>query len=123
MIARKVELVIVLKPIKDNLKKNVGRFMERKQADVFKFREFLESILVSSGRKIMAHDYEMVEKYAAEMRREYGNLLNSVSSEVDKGELIGLNSYIHKTVNGKFSNAIERFLIRYDKESKKDRSN
>jgi len=89
--------------------------MDRKAPKIFKFREFLEAILIRSGRKIVAHDYSMVEKYALEMRKEYAGILDVLSSQTDEGKLIGLNSYIHNSVNGSFSTAINGFLREYDK--------
>ena len=88
--------------------------MDRKQPEIFKFREFLEFVLIKSGRKIIAHDYSMVEKYALQMRKKYAEILDVLSSETDKGKIIGLNSYIHKSVNGKFSSSINEFLREYD---------
>ena len=112
-----------LEQVKRNLKHNLKLLMDRKLPEIFKFREFLEYVLIRSGRKIIAHDYSMVEKYALEMRKEYASILNVLSSETDKGKLIGLNSYIHSRVNGSFTIAINGFLKEYDKTCKEEHRN
>jgi len=89
--------------------------MDRKAPKIFKFREFLEAVLIRSGRRIIAHDFAMVDKYAKEMIKDYASILDVLSSQTDEGKLIGLNSYIHKSVNGSFSSAINGFLKDYDK--------
>lgn len=82
-----------------------------------KFREFLEAVLIRSGRKIVPHDFSMVNDHALELQKQYAELLSILDSELTEGELIGIHKYINKSVNGSFTRIINNFLWEYDKKN------
>ncbi len=71
--------------------------------------------MIKSGRKIVAHDFKMVNDNALELEKLYAELLNILDSEVTEGELIGIHKHINKSVNGSFTTIIKQFLWEYDK--------
>ena len=104
-----------LEQIKQNLKHNLNNLLNKEPLNYFKFREFLEAVLIRSQRKIVAHDYSMVGNCAWKMERAYAVILDRIVQETNIGNLIGLNSYIHQAVNGVFTSIIQEFLKDYDK--------
>lgn len=83
--------------------------------EYFKFREFLEAVLIRSGREIVPHDFKMVNDNALELEKEYAELINILDAELSEGEIIGLKKYINGSVNGSFTRIIKNFLWEYDK--------
>ena len=85
--------------------------------EYFKFREFLEAVIIQSGRATVPHDFSMVNRHAWELERKYAELINILDSEVTNGELIGIHKHINQSVNGSFSKIINDFLCEYDEKS------
>ncbi len=83
--------------------------------------EYLEVILVVSFRKIYAHPFDLLVKYADKLNKEYADILDFISQNIVDGEIIALERYLRSKVNGSFTSIIEKFLIEY--ESYEDNNN
>lgn len=106
-----------LQRIKNNLIDNLWHIINKEPLDYFKFGEFLESILINSGREIMTHDLLFLTENVLKLNEEYAKLIDHIDHKIMLGEILKTEKEIKTAVNGKFTNIITNFLNQYDKKT------
>jgi hypothetical protein len=53
--------------------------------------------------------------YAQELKDVYAEVLSTIRSEAPSGDLIGLEKYVRKNINGRINTTLRRFLSEYSK--------
>ena len=104
-----------LQEVRQNLLNNLWHIVNSEPLEYIKFKEFLISLLISRGYKITTLDGFFLETYAQELKKEYAEVLSTIRSEVQDGDLIMLQKYVRNNINGKISKTLENFLDEYNK--------
>lgn len=102
-----------LAPIRANLLNNFWRIIDKEPIETISFTDFLIDILVKRYECIRKTDVWLLYKFSRKLNKEYADLLDYIDSQAKEGEIIKLEKYVKKKVNGSFSNIIDKFVNAY----------
>ena len=104
-----------LRLIKEHLKDNLWRIIDKKTIASMAFKEYLMGVLIKNNHMIVATPISFLENYAQSLRKEYAAVLDYLEQNILNKDIFELEKYIIKQVNGSFSFIIKDFLKEYAK--------
>ena len=78
------------------------------------------NVLIDKGREIIPIDQSFLTRFVVELEKEYATLLDYVEQEAKYGDIIELEKYVSRKINGSFTSTIRDFIRSYDKDRKED---
>lgn len=107
-----------LEPLRRNLRNNLWRVINRESVEIFPFMDYLIDILIYRYKKITITSNKFLKAYRDKLKLEYAQILDFVQSSVMNGNLIELESYIRKGINGNITQILDEFVENYEKSKK-----
>lgn len=77
--------------------------------------EYLLDVLIKRKNVISVTSLNLLKKHRDKLKKEYANILDYIESNVQYGEILKLERYIKKNINGSFSKIIDDFVNDYNK--------
>jgi hypothetical protein len=81
--------------------------------------EYLIDILINRHKEITITSTKFLKQYRDELINEYANILDYIQSNAIYGDIIQLDRYVRKGINGNITKILDEFVENYEK-SKKD---
>lgn len=104
-----------LSKIKENLKDNLWRIINKKPVEPIHFKEYLMGVLIQNNYNIVSIPISFLETYSSSLRKEYAAVLDYLEQNLLNKDIFELEKYIKQQVNGYFSFIISSFLKDYEK--------
>lgn len=100
--------------IKESLERNLWQIINKKAIIPFSFKDYLLSMLSNSGQKVGKVDMKLIKIYSNILRDKYSKTLEELSMRAPMGNILDMEKYVKKKVNGTFKSIIKRFLFKYE---------
>lgn len=111
-----------LEPLRRNLQNNLWRVINRESVEVFPFMDYLIDILIHRYKKITITSNKFLKAYRDKLKLEYAQMLDYIQYSIMDGNLIELESYIRKGINGNITQILDEFVENYEKSKKEYRN-
>jgi len=79
--------------------------------------EYLIDFLIKEGRNIKPIRLSLLKRYGDKLKKEYSQVLDTISIEAPEGNILKLEKYIRNKINGFFYSTLENFVEEYEKDS------
>lgn len=107
-----------LEPLRQNLRNNLWRVIEREPIKIFPFMEYLVDILVNRYKKITVTSTKIFKAYRDKLKDIYAQILDYIEGKASSGDIISLEQYIKNKINGNITNILDEFVENYEKSKK-----
>ena len=102
-----------LNQVRINLKNNLWEIINRKPVTPLNFKEYIIWLLVYNNKKVKSIPVSFLDRYADKLEKEYASVLDFIEQQVGNTDILQLERYLRKEVNGNFSRKIHDFLTEY----------
>ena len=107
-----------LEPLRQSLRNNLWKMVNRKSIQGFPFMEYLMDILINRHKKITITSTNFLKMYRDMLKDEYAMVLDYVQSNIMNGDLIQLDRFIRNRINGNITEILDDFIEKYEENKK-----